>query len=327
MAHVQQVLLWLGHDRPRDLPSAVNLVLDLRVLGDCEEALDLRRDDAQHATAKFGREHKKILLAAVNLVLDLCVLGDCEEALDLRRDDAQHATAKFGREHKKILLAAVNLVLDLRALGDCEEALDLHRDDAQQPTKKFGPCRVEGHNEALTWDNALSWPGCCPFGYQSLALRHSPGTATQPRSLNVVWAFLLQKAFDSVVCIWPQSGTKERTRADTVGEPPARAPWPISTRKEGRSRRLPSSRGAPGFTDQRSTRRPALMRSLEGSGAAWRKSSRCDDSADCVEVARLASGGAGVRDTTEPGNHLELSDYQWRRLEQRIKKGEYDSLP
>ncbi|KAB2348336.1 DUF397 domain-containing protein [Actinomadura rudentiformis] len=66
------------------------------------------------------------------------------------------------------------------------------------------------------------------------------------------------------------------------------------------------------------------MRSGEGSGA-WRKA--CGESAACVETASLNSGMVGVRDSMDPGNHLEISADRWQLLRERIKKGECDLQP
>lgn len=60
---------------------------------------------------------------------------------------------------------------------------------------------------------------------------------------------------------------------------------------------------------------------------AWRKSSRSggvDDEA-CVEVAELAEGGIGIRDSKDPAaGHLRVTTGEFAVLVRRIKHGAHD---
>ncbi|GAA1642358.1 DUF397 domain-containing protein [Catellatospora bangladeshensis] len=56
--------------------------------------------------------------------------------------------------------------------------------------------------------------------------------------------------------------------------------------------------------------------------ATWRKSSRCD-SVTCVEVA-VFPGAVGLRDSTDPLQHLMLSPESFQALIEGVKAGEFD---
>ena len=52
---------------------------------------------------------------------------------------------------------------------------------------------------------------------------------------------------------------------------------------------------------------------MELTGAQWRKSSRSDQTTQCVEVATNLSGVIGVRDSKDPaGPVLTFEPYAWR---------------
>ncbi|MEV5412452.1 DUF397 domain-containing protein [Thermopolyspora sp. NPDC052614] len=58
------------------------------------------------------------------------------------------------------------------------------------------------------------------------------------------------------------------------------------------------------------------------SGAAWRKSVRSANG-NCVEVALLADGRVGVRDSKDRhGRVLMLTPAQWRAFVSGVRKGE-----
>ncbi|MFE7797046.1 DUF397 domain-containing protein [Nocardia sp. NPDC057440] len=61
------------------------------------------------------------------------------------------------------------------------------------------------------------------------------------------------------------------------------------------------------------------------SGAVWFKSSRSTGSKDCVEVAHLAEGLVGVRDSKNPtGPALVFTPSEWDAFTAGARDGEFD---
>ncbi|MEV8374768.1 DUF397 domain-containing protein [Kribbella sp. NPDC056861] len=62
------------------------------------------------------------------------------------------------------------------------------------------------------------------------------------------------------------------------------------------------------------------------SGAVWRKSSRSNNSNNCVEIALLPDGGAAVRDTKDhgAGHTLRYTAGEWVAFLEGVKAGEFD---
>ena len=59
------------------------------------------------------------------------------------------------------------------------------------------------------------------------------------------------------------------------------------------------------------------------SGAKWFKSSRSGSKADCVEVAHLADGKVGVRDSKNPtGPALVFTPTEWTAFVAGVSSGE-----
>ncbi len=55
----------------------------------------------------------------------------------------------------------------------------------------------------------------------------------------------------------------------------------------------------------------------------WRKSRHSNSSGDCVEVARAADGGVGIRDSKQEGRGpvLTCTAAEWRAFLARLKNG------
>ncbi|MEC3958133.1 DUF397 domain-containing protein [Nocardia sp. CDC153] len=65
--------------------------------------------------------------------------------------------------------------------------------------------------------------------------------------------------------------------------------------------------------------------SVELSGARWFKSSRSGAGKECVEVAWLAAGRVGVRDSKNPaGPALVFGAAEWRSFTAGIESGVFD---
>ncbi len=65
--------------------------------------------------------------------------------------------------------------------------------------------------------------------------------------------------------------------------------------------------------------------STDLSGAQWFKSSRSSGARECVEVAWLAEGHVGVRDSKNPaGPALVFTPGEWAAFTGGVKDGEFD---
>jgi Domain of unknown function (DUF397) len=61
------------------------------------------------------------------------------------------------------------------------------------------------------------------------------------------------------------------------------------------------------------------------SAAVWKKSSRSNGQANCVEVCTGQTGSVAVRDSKNvPGPHLTVSHHAWSAFVAGIKHGEFD---
>jgi Domain of unknown function (DUF397) len=67
------------------------------------------------------------------------------------------------------------------------------------------------------------------------------------------------------------------------------------------------------------------MHSVNPGDVAWRKSSYSAANGDCVEIARLADGYIGVRDSKNISmSALGLTPAQWRTFVGEVKHGRLD---
>ena len=67
------------------------------------------------------------------------------------------------------------------------------------------------------------------------------------------------------------------------------------------------------------------MSTTDLSGATWRKSSRSNGQANCVEVADLDGGARAVRDSKNPaGPALTFTAAEWTAFATGVRAGEFD---
>jgi hypothetical protein len=67
------------------------------------------------------------------------------------------------------------------------------------------------------------------------------------------------------------------------------------------------------------------MEAIDLSGAAWKKSERSAANGNCVEVAHLAGGNVGVRDSKAPsGPVLIFTPGEWDAFVGGVRDGEFD---
>jgi hypothetical protein len=72
---------------------------------------------------------------------------------------------------------------------------------------------------------------------------------------------------------------------------------------------------------------PGARVSTAGSCPLWIKSSLSFANGDCVEVARLADGRIGVRDSKDAdGPVLQFTPSEWNAFTGGVRNGEFDSL-
>lgn len=65
--------------------------------------------------------------------------------------------------------------------------------------------------------------------------------------------------------------------------------------------------------------------SIDTTGAQWFKSSRSASNKECVEVAWLAEGHVGVRDSKNPeGPALVFTPGEWAAFTGGVRDGEFD---
>jgi ornithine cyclodeaminase/alanine dehydrogenase-like protein (mu-crystallin family) len=74
----------LGDDHPDTLTAAYNVAVDLRALGEYQQARALDEDTVARYRRVLGDDHPHTLASADNLAVDLRALGEHEQARQLQ---------------------------------------------------------------------------------------------------------------------------------------------------------------------------------------------------------------------------------------------------
>jgi tetratricopeptide (TPR) repeat protein len=142
----------LGVDHPDTLASANNLAINLRALGQLEQARDLDQDSLERRRRTLGDNHPDTLVSANGLANGLRALGQLEQARDLDQDSLERRRRTLGDNHPDTLVSASNLALDLQALGQHEQARDLDQDTLDRRRRTLG----DDHPDTLDSANNLA---------------------------------------------------------------------------------------------------------------------------------------------------------------------------
>ena len=105
-----------------------NLAINLRVLGEYEQARQLDEDALDRSRRILGENHPETLRVANNLAVDLQALRQTDAARLLNEDTLARRLRVLGEDHPDTLTSAYNLAADLRALGEYEAARQLDED-------------------------------------------------------------------------------------------------------------------------------------------------------------------------------------------------------
>ena len=137
---------------PTPSRSANNLAVDLRGLGEYQQARDLDEDTLTRRRRVLGDDHPDTLTSASNLAVDLCALGEYQQARDLDEDTLTRRRRVLGDDHPDTLSSANNLAVDLRGLGEYQQARDLDEDTLTRRRRVLG----DDHPDTLTSANNLA---------------------------------------------------------------------------------------------------------------------------------------------------------------------------
>jgi tetratricopeptide (TPR) repeat protein len=128
----------LGGDDLLTLSCAINLGINLRVLGEHERARALHQDALDRFRRILGEDHSHTLGCAVNLAADLRELGELDRARSLNQATLTRYRNVLGDDHANTLTCASNLAIDLRLLGKHRQARDMDQDTLDRRRRVLG---------------------------------------------------------------------------------------------------------------------------------------------------------------------------------------------
>jgi hypothetical protein len=108
----------LGEDHPSTLASANNLALNLRAVGERQQARTLDEDTLTRRRRVLGEDHPDTLASANNLARDLHALGEHQQARTLDENTLTRRRRVMGEDHPDTKQSERNLALQLEQLGD-----------------------------------------------------------------------------------------------------------------------------------------------------------------------------------------------------------------
>ncbi len=142
----------LGEDNPDTLAAASGLALNLRALGQHEQARHLGEDTFTRYRRVLGEDHPYTLTSASNLALNLWDLEQHEASHQLMEDTLTHRRRLLGDDHPDTLLSASNLAWALARLRQHEAARQLGEDTLIRRRRVLG----DDHPDTLKSANNLA---------------------------------------------------------------------------------------------------------------------------------------------------------------------------
>jgi tetratricopeptide (TPR) repeat protein len=141
----------LGEDNPETLAVASGLALNLRALGQYEQAHHRGEDTFTRYRRVLGDDHPHTLTSASNFAMNLWDLEQYEASRQLMEDTLASCRRLLGGDHPDTLISASNLAWALAKLGQYEAARQLGEDTLTRRR------RVLGENHPLTLISAINF--------------------------------------------------------------------------------------------------------------------------------------------------------------------------
>ena len=128
-----------GDDEPTTLSAANNLAIDLRLVGDCFQALQLDQDTLNRRQSVLGPNHPYSLHSASMLARDMREAGDFAGSTELLRETYARYRTVLGEDVVDTLRTAKSLAVSLRKIGETDEAYRLSQETRQRYVQNYAP--------------------------------------------------------------------------------------------------------------------------------------------------------------------------------------------